>query len=263
MKLFVDKVVVLGLEKNQEHIKKKFSKVFKQNKVDYFITKGVGTRQNDGQVDASYWSILNHNATDEISKDIFKNHIEIIKRAYEDQSIKNILILEDDAEFKNWDQKRWENVETFLKLYQEEWDIFYLGYCNWPYLWSYFIRPSILRLSSPLTAHSYILNRKGMYKILKTIEKNPQCRNMHIDKLYTKIPRFKKLGLFPMVCFQEKCPGLYLKACDMMGVRVLFSTYSICNQWISILIPIFIFFLFLYCILYNHVFKKMIKKKVI
>ena len=100
-----------------------------------------------------------------------------------------------------------------------------------------------------------------MYKILKTIEKNHNVNKLHIDKLYTKIKRFKKLGIFPMVSFQEKCPGLYLKACDKMGVRVLFSTCSKWNQWISVIIPFIVLFLIYYFIFYKCLYKNYISIK--
>jgi len=258
MKLFCDKICVLGLEKKEQQIRNKFDSLFPTSQLDYFITKGVGTGQNDGTTSSSYWDILNHSTIDKISIDIFKNHISIIKKYYQDESIENILILEDDAEFPNWDQHKWNRVEYWLKENPNEWDIFYLGYCNWPYLWSTFKTSSIVKLSSPLTAHAYILNRSGMYKILKTIEKNPDTNKLHIDKLYTKIKRFKKLGIFPMVSFQEKCPGLYLKACDKMGVRVLFSTCSKWNQWISIILPFIILFLIYYFIFYKCLYKNYI-----
>lgn len=261
MNIDVSRISVLGLEKNKEKIEQKFNSFFPNRKIDYFITKGVGTTQNDGTTTSSFWNILNHNTIDKISIDIFNNHISIIKNAWEDETIDTILILEDDAVFRNWNQEKWNKVEYWLKEHKDSWDIFYLGYCNWPKLWSVFLTSSIIKVKSPLTAHGYILNRRGMFKILKTLEKNPHCSKMHIDKFFIKIPRFEKLSIFPMVCYQEKCPGLYLKACDKMNVRVLFSTCCQWNEWISILIPILT--LFFICFLIIFLFQKMKKKYLI
>ena len=247
----VDRIVVLGLEKNERTIRKKFDGIFPNKKVSYFITKGVGTAQNDGMMSSSLWKIMCHDTIDKISIDIFKNHVEIIKQCFYNPYIHNVLILEDDACFPNWDQKKWNKTEHWLKKNSEKWDIFFLGYCNWPSMWSIFKTRNIVKLSSPLTAHAYILNKNGMFKILKTLEKNPQCKNMHIDKLFSKIPRFNKYGSFPMVSFQEKCPGLYLKACDKLGVRILFSSCCKWNEWVSVIVPIFVYFLVSFILCYS------------
>lgn len=255
MKIFVDKVIVLGLEKNEEKIRKKFDLLFPKDQLDYFITKGVGTTQNDGTMNSSLWKIMCHDTIDNISIDIFKNHVQIIKQCFYNPQIQNVLILEDDACFPNWNQEKWNKTEAWLQNNPSRWDIFFLGYCNWPSMWSTFTTKNIVKLSSPLTAHAYILNKNGMFKVLKTIEKNPQCHQMHIDKLFTKIPKFYKFGSFPMVSFQEKCPGLYLKACDKMGVRILFSTCCQWNEWVSVILPILVyilFFLFIFFYVYKY-----------
>lgn len=258
MKIFVDKVVVLGLEKNEDKIRKKFNNLFQKEQLDFFITKGVGTAQNDGNMSSSLWKIMCHDTIDKISIDIFKNHVEIIKQCFYNPTINNVLILEDDACFPDWNQQKWNETECWLKQNPNKWDIFFMGYCNWPSMWSILTTKNIVKLSSPLTAHAYILNKNGMFKILKTIEKNPQCHKMHIDKLFTKIPKFNKYGSFPMVSFQEKCPGLYLKACDKLGIRVLFSSCCKWNEWVSVLFPIVIFFLvsLLLCYYLLKYFKK-------
>ena len=78
----VDKIVVLGLEKNEKTIRSKFDGIFSNRRVDYFITKGVGTAQNDGMMSSSLWKIMCHDTIDKISIDIFKNHVEIIKQCF-------------------------------------------------------------------------------------------------------------------------------------------------------------------------------------
>jgi hypothetical protein len=257
MKISVDKVVVLTLEKNEKKIKNKFDPLFPKKQLEYYITKGVGTTQNDGTMNSSLWKIMCHDTIDKISIDIFKNHVNIIKKCFHNPNIQTVLILEDDAYFPNWDQVKWNKTEQWLQQNPQRWDIFFLGYCNWPTMWSKITTRNIVKLSSPLTAHAYILNKNGMFKILKTIEKNPHCKKMHIDKLFTKIPKFYKYGSFPMVSFQEKCPGLYLKACDKMGVRVLFSTCCKWNEWVSVILPIIVYlFLLVICLYFVWKFRK-------
>ena len=111
----VDKIVVLGLEKNEKTIRKKFDGIFPNRRVDYFITKGVGTAQNDGMMSSSLWKIMCHDTIDKISIDIFKNHVEIIKQCFYNPYIHNVLILEDDASFPDWNQKKWDKTEHWLK----------------------------------------------------------------------------------------------------------------------------------------------------
>ena len=83
MFLNVDKIIVLGLLKNKEKIEKKFSNMFTDHtkKLEYHLVPGVGSTQNDGNYYSSLWSILHHRTIDNISKDIFKNHVNIYKKA--------------------------------------------------------------------------------------------------------------------------------------------------------------------------------------
>jgi hypothetical protein len=246
MKFFVDKVVVLTTEqKITDKWKSRYLDFFSENKVEFFVTKGIGATQNSGNIDESLSTILRHNSSDAVSRDILKNHLAIIQKSIDDRTIQNVMILEDDAIFPNWNNKKWNRIETWLQKNNNTWDIFFLGYCQWPYLFSFMVHQNIVKLTSPLTAHAYILNRSGMEKIKYAMQMEPQRKNQHIDKIYASIPHFNKYGAFPMVSFQEKCPGLYLKACDKLGQRVLFSTWCKWNEWLSFMIPIFLFLMFI------------------
>jgi hypothetical protein len=250
LKIFVNRIYVLGLQKNETEIHSAYKSILPLEKTQMVLKEGVGNSQNDGKMESSLWKILNHSTIDAVSRDIFKNHISIIREAYENTTNETVLILEEDARFPNWDQKKWDNIENFLRTYPTSWDIFYLGYCNWPYFSSLMVTKNIVKVSSPLTAHAYILNRNGMAKILTTFEnQNNLYANMHIDKFFLKIPNFRKYAAFPMVSFQEKCPGLYLKACDKLKCRILFSTFCKVNELISIIVPYLSIFTFTLIIL--------------
>ena len=239
----VDKVYVLGLQKKEEKIRKYFNQIFPESKLLYFFTNGVGATQNDGQMQSSLWNILTHSTIDNVSMDIFSNHMKMIQEAYQ-SNYQNVLFLEDDARFPSWNQKQWQEIEIWLQNNQQVWDIFYLGYCNWPWIWSILKSKHVVQLYSPLAAHAYLLNRRGMERILSTLQKNPEWRKKHIDKFFCEVPNLQKHGAYPMMSFQETCPGLYLKACDKLHTRILFSTCCKWNENISILFPIlFIFFL--------------------
>lgn len=246
MKFFVDKVIILTTEnKVTDKWKNRYLNFFSKNEVEFFVTKGVGATQNGGKIDESIGTILSHSSVDAVSKDILKNHLTIIQKCLENPDLKNIMILEDDAIFPKWNKEQWQRMETWLTNHENTWDIFFLGYCQWPVLLSFMVHRNVVKLMSPLTAHAYILNRKGMQKILQAMQVDLKRYEQHIDKIYASIPNFNKYGAFPMVSFQEKCPGLYLKACDKLGQRILFSTWCKWNEWISLLIPILLFILFI------------------
>jgi len=254
--LFVENIYILGLKKNEIKIRQEFENNFPKEKTIFVMKDGVTSNTNVGTMSSTLWNILSHNTIDEVSQDIFKNHMEIIRNAY-DHGKESILILEEDARFPDWNETKWKNIETWL-MSSKSWDIFYLGYCNWPVPWSIKIARHIVRVASPLAAHAYILNRAGMYKIITTLENNKQMSKLHIDKFFLKVRGLRKYAAYPMISFQETCPGLYLKACDKLRVRILFSTCCKMNQHLSILFPIIIIFLFTFWISFS--FSKMIKK---
>lgn len=254
----VDKIFILGLLKNKPKIEKKFNSIFHDKrfygKLDYYLVPGVGSATNDGLYDTSLWSIINHKSIDNISQDIFKNHVDIYRKSKE-MKYRRVLILEDDAIFRG--EKNKYQVDFINSYIQNDknYDVFYLGYVNWPILWTSFVHPFIVKPFCPLTAHAYVINQKGIDKILNLLEQNPSLKNYHIDKLLANQPSIEKKAAFPMISFQEKDPSLYLKACDKIGIYIDFIKFSRINENISIYIPILLYFLFILFLI------KILKKK--
>ena len=253
----VDKIFILGLLKNKTRIISKFDSIFNDKsfdgKLEYHLVNGVGSATNDGLYDSSLWSILQHKTMDRISRDIFKNHVDIYKKSKQ-MHYERVMILEDDAIFTSYKNQ---NQLNFLNSYirnNENYDIFYLGYVNWPILWSSFCNPFVIKPFSPLTAHAYIINRNGIQKILEMIQTNPELQSIHIDKLLATSKTIKKKAAFPMISFQEKDPSLYLKACDKIGIYIEFIKFSRINENISIYIPI-LFYCFLFLIFTKNIIK--------
>lgn len=253
----VDKIFILGLLKNKTRIISKFDSIFNDKlfdgKLEYHLVNGVGSATNDGLYDSSLWSILQHKTMDRISRDIFKNHVDIYKKSKQ-MDYERVMILEDDAIFTSYKNQ---NQLNFLNSYirnNENYDIFYLGYVNWPILWSSFSNPFVIKPFSPLTAHAYIINRNGIQKILEMIQTNPELQSIHIDKLLATSKTIKKKAAFPMISFQEKDPSLYLKACDKIGIYIDFIKFSRINENISIYIPI-LFYCFLFLIFTKNIIK--------
>lgn len=250
----LDKIFILGLIKNKEQIEKKFSSMFPYHtkKLEYFLVPGIGSNQNDGCYDSSLLSILKHNTVDNISRDIFKNHVAIYKKA-KTENLNRIMILEDDAVFSDnipYNQKN--TINRWIKE-NTKYDILYLGYCNWPWIMSTFQNLFIVKPYSPLTLHAYIMNKKGIDKVLSIIENNSSLNKLHIDKLFQQEKTINKYAVYPMIAFQEKDPSLYTKACDKIGIYLNFKSFCRFNEIISLLLPIFMtificifFYFFLY-----------------
>ena len=115
----VDKIFILGLLKNKTKIEKKFNSIFQDKrfsgKLDYYLVPGVGSATNDGLYDTSLWSIINHKTMDNISKDIFKNHVDIYQKSKE-MNYDRVMILEDDAIFQSEKNKYHFKIILFSKI---------------------------------------------------------------------------------------------------------------------------------------------------
>ena len=246
-----DKIYVLGLKSN-DNIKwrQRFIDYFGQEKLYFFTVDGVSTKINDGDKNDNLWQIYKHNSTSVVSEDIFNNHIAIIRHALS-FNYENIMILEEDTIFPDWDenkQLRWNNTEEWLQ--KNRWDIFYLGYCNWPIPISFIRTKNIVKLLSPLCLHSYMLSRVGMEKILNYIENYNVNLNIHIDKVMNQIPNFTKYGIYPMIGFQEKTPALFKKGCKKMNIDFSFIKFCKYNEIISIIIPILLILITIYYVIF-------------
>ena len=234
----LDKIYVLKLKKSDgSDMTKHLNQYFPKTLYEFFEVEGKTVNKNEGAININLWKIMKHDYIDEIVLDITKNHIEMIKKAY-DNDYNCVLFLEEDARIESTgSSQKLKRINTWLQT-NKKWDIMYLGYCNWPYLVSFFITRDIVKVWSPVAAHSYILNRRGMQKILHYTEYGKTNINCHVDKMYTKIPNLQKYAIFPMISFQNKDPALFVKACDLCNIKISMKTASIMIQYISLLLPI-------------------------
>lgn len=188
---------------------------------------------NDGSV-RDLFSILNHSSQDETSRVIYNNHVSLIRLAHH-YGWEEIMIFEDDARFHPTTPDSWKRCVEW-KQENRDWDVFYYGYCQWPVLFSVPIRWDILRLSSPLTTHAYSIHRRGIEKLVAHLDRFPECRTQHIDKVLSVLP-LHKYGIFPMISFQSEDPALYRRAVDMLPVLHSLSFGSLCviSEYTSLL----------------------------
>lgn len=252
MQFYGDKICVLCLKKN---FNASFQDNFKQfvNPIEYEIIEGVKNPINEGHVNVNLWQILNHATTDPVSCDIFRNHLSIIRKYFQ-EGARTAFIMEEDARFPDMNANRmavWEKANQWMKVNETKWDIFYFGYCCWPVLASFWTTNNIVRLPTPLCAHAYVMNRSGMEKVLNYLEGPDFQSGIHIDKLYVKIPTMRKYGCFPMLSYQEHSPALYVKACDILNKDVTFKSFCQFNERLCLSIP-FIFLALFFIILYHY-----------
>lgn len=236
----VDMVYVLKLDKNNEKEMRNHLEEVGIKRFQFYSVPGCVSDKNEGDMKLSLLDIMSHNPTNAIAQDITQNHVDMIKKAYMD-GYTRVLFLEEDARLEKeaFEIKKWQPVSEWIQNCPK-WDIFYLGYCNWPLVMSFLITTRIVKVWDPLLAHAYILNKRGMEKILNFTENGVKNMEMHIDKMYTRIPNFQKYACLPMVAFQNKDPALHTKACDHLNIRLSIKSLCWWNQYISVAIPILI-----------------------
>lgn len=136
----------------------------------------------------------------------FHSHLKIIKDVYK-RGLDNVLIFEDDAyPTSSFTNKNIEEAIHFLKT-NEDWECFYLGYLiaglynsNIFHLFSERINSNIFKFN-PLGTHAYILNRKGMEKILNTYKNFIGI--CHYDIYLAKYIKLKNYCFMPMLFDQN------------------------------------------------------------
>ena len=194
---------------------------------------------NNGCENLTFSQILKHEQCDETCQNIAQNHLTLIREAYE-QNSNNILIMEDDALFSGITPSKLLSIISWLR--DNEWDIFYFGYCPWPTLFTLPVTKNIVKVFSPLTAHCYVVNKSGIQKILQL-----GYDGCHIDKFYAK-SNLLKYACFPSVSFQSTDPALYKKAISKLGINMSFKTLSQSFEVISLVVPIAIIFIIIFII---------------
>jgi hypothetical protein len=202
-----------------------------KDRIFFLIIPDQGRKTHNVSSSAGLMDIITHNVMDETSLDISNNHMIMIRWAYEN-GYNRVLFLEDDAVFETTDESIIRRLGAWMDTH--EWDIFYMGYCPWPIVISVPVAINIVRIISPYTSHSYILNRTGMVKILA----NPPRNKIHIDKHFAIIPNLIKMGIYPSICFQSKNPALYDEAVKRLRLPLSFRMMSKTLEITAIMWPI-------------------------
>lgn len=130
----------------------------------------------------------------------YESHLAILQKAF-NQHVRNVLILEDDAElYPDW-LSIWQSGKDQIK---PDWDMLYLGYnldpsgCQPPTL----ISPHLLYLNDVLTTHAYAVNGKCLEHLIDHISKSFDS-NIPIDVIYARhFTQVKAYGIYPMLFHQ-------------------------------------------------------------
>ena len=220
---------------------------------------------------------LNENMMDEVSDNIFENHVNMIRTAYLEYSGDPwILFLEDDARFDKslFSPEMAQDVVQFMSSGAAE--VMLLGMI--PFwkgvgvpLATYSTRSVVRHWTMTLCAHAYLLTRPAMEKILETADRFKKMKDMnnmnntnnntqkpprmHFDMLFHYLG-MKVNSISPMVCFQNRDPALYQRFQTMMPLLQFFSfrQVSIGLYRLAIFIPLFFMLLMIVC-LYTLVLK--------
>jgi hypothetical protein len=233
---FVDHIYVLKLKRNDtEELAGHLAERFPGVPVRWYEVDGIGSSvKNEGRMELSVWSIMRHRHMDEVSKDILRNMIGMIREAH-DKGLERVLFLEEDVYFEPFALRP--QTVSWLKK-DRSWDVFYLGYCSWPWPVAFCKRREVVRVWSPLLCHAYMLHRRGMEKLLAFTADGTKNMDRHIDKMISTLPGMRKYARFPMVAFQKKDPALFVKGCDRLGIRVSLRTVSRLMEYISVVLPV-------------------------
>jgi GR25 family glycosyltransferase involved in LPS biosynthesis len=119
----------------------------------------------------------------------FESHIQVIRMMYE-SGVKIGIILEDDlVPSPGYSKKLLQDAIDFMKS-NDRWEMFQLGYSPWKsglkkFMNSPRVSRSIVKYTGLLT-HAYCLSRRGMQRILSTVD-DTIMKTEHIDQWYCDI----------------------------------------------------------------------------
>ena len=252
---FIDKTYIITLQtsmERQDRMRTHLKDIGISNyDFVYFKPVSPNTKNDVHNVNCSLLDIMNLSVVDEVSNNITKNHLMVIALAYK-HNYERVLILEDDAEFTTpIPDNKIGIVSQWLR--KNTCDLFYFGYCVWPIPLTICVAPHIVKIPSPYCAHSYIITREGMQKVLHyTAAQDIDNMNIHIDKLLATMPSLHKYACFPNICFQTEDPGLYKRAVNKIlptkwYVPFRYTVHTM--DYISCILPIIVIFLICYIII--------------
>lgn len=180
--------------------------------------------------------------------------IDIIKMSHQEK-YNNILILKDDCKFR--DSFNYINLLKAINwMSLHDWDIFYLGYGQWPMMMSFFVGSSIVKLLKPSGTFAYSISKNGLYK-LNMMLKHGDIQfnnNINLDKLYGN-SKIKKFGIFPTICYGNESDSLE-KLNRQFNMHIELKKINEISEYVSLGVPFLIGIII--CLCYYMFYKKYI-----
>ena len=163
------------------------------------------------KIDVTFYHPKKHKTSGRIG--CFESHVNVIKHCY-NKNMNHILIFEDDiVDTPSYSDETMKEIVTFLK--HNEWiEYFQLGYSVYSYKntdWvkKFFLSKNIYNNKiiqyCSLLAHSYIVNRNGMERILYTWEGAVYEKDMQVDEHYVEIFSNNSAVVCPILFDQNLC----------------------------------------------------------
>jgi len=242
---FVDYVYILCLEgetvRHEDITRHLLSVGFQSSQIVLFIRPGK-RRDNDVgnrvirlfDVIFRYSSLIN-----EVTRKIAMDHFFMIEEALnkcENKPFARILFLEDDARFDNFCWNTIHSIRQFVRCVHYRWDQILLGYC--PLSCSYFLTPHIIHVGNTRLRHASILSMEGMQKMIDFKNKEFGRCPCPFDIVGNRILHFRKLAVFPMMCFQKEEPALYRRIAHNLCYPLPFSEICRCLEMLCLCCPV-------------------------
>jgi len=149
------------------------------------------------------------------SNKVFGGHYDIVKAAFEN-SDKDVFVMEDDCQFLFDDagQRILDAHETAVR--SNKWTVLFAGHVPMGPLWKRW--DGLYTTSFPYAAHSYIINRKNVEKMLLQTSKTKWVRPW-MGEGYLNVPVAEKLAVHPAITTQSVLPSDMVNAFRMKSIR--------------------------------------------
>ena len=143
------------------------------------------------------------NTTTSVTREVAKNHISLIQKAYDDPETKVLLLLEDDACFDPVMTTRYlPRIVQWMK--KSHWTAFNFGAIAFPYIP---VRSGVGLARRPLLMHAHALTREGMLRVLRAFCHDP---TQHLELLVSNAMDGRMTHVaMPPICFQLRPPAMF------------------------------------------------------
>jgi hypothetical protein len=167
------------------------------------------------RVGISHVNVWYNDATKGSKSDrVFAGHYDIVKAAYEN-SDKDVFVMEDDCQFLFDDagQRILDAYDTAVR--SNKWTVLFAGHVPMGLLWKRW--DGLYTTSFPYAAHSYILNRKNVGKMLQTPK--AKWKRPWMTEGYLSLPVAEKVAIYPAITTQSVLPSDMVDALPVKSIR--------------------------------------------